>query len=154
MRLVVLATLVYVMASVQTTVHAADFLFVQTASGATLNGTLTMTGVAVHTSYFADRPVRVAGTMATEEFLALFEPSETFGEVRHILYLYVCCVQEDCVMHVLYECVTERIRFVIADTLTEMITCTCACVCMCACVCVCVCVCCLCMYLCSGPSEC
>ena len=100
MRLVVLATLIYVMASVQTTVHAADFLFVQTASGATLNdGTLTMTGVAVHTSYFADRPVRVAGTVATEEFLALFEPSETFGEVRHILYLYVCCVQEECVMY-------------------------------------------------------
>ena len=102
MRLVVLATLIYVMASVQTTVHAADFLFVQTASGATLNGTLTMTGVAVHTSYFADRPVRVAGTMTTEEFLALFEPLGTFSEVRmrHVYHLCVVacvCVCEECI---------------------------------------------------------
>ena len=34
-------------------------------------------------------------------------------------------------MHVLYECVKERIRFVIADKLTEMITCVCVCVCVC-----------------------
>ena len=81
MRLVVLATLVYVMASVQTTVHAADFLFVQTATGATLNGTLTLTGIADKTTYFADRPVRVAGRMSTEDFLTLFEPSGTFSEV-------------------------------------------------------------------------
>ena len=97
MRLVVLATLIYVMASVQTTVHAADFLFVQTASGATLNGTLTMTGVAVHTSYFADRPVRVAGTMTTEEFLALFEPSGTFSEVRMRHVCHLCVVACVCV---------------------------------------------------------
>ena len=81
MRLVVLATLIYVMASVQTTVHAADFLFVQTATGATLNGTLTLTGIADKTTYFADRPVRVAGRMSTEDFLTLFEPSGTFSEV-------------------------------------------------------------------------
>ena len=81
MRLVVLATLIYVMASVQTTVHAQDFLFVQTATGATLNGTLTLTGIADKTTYFADRPVRVAGRMSTEDFLTLFEPSGTFSEV-------------------------------------------------------------------------
>ena len=46
MMLHIVATLVYGMASVQNGVHAADFLFVQTATGATLNGTLTLTGVA------------------------------------------------------------------------------------------------------------
>ena len=104
MRLTTLVTLIcIIMVSVQTTVHAADFLFVQTATGATLNdGTLTMTGVAVHTSYFADRPVRVAGTMTTEEFLALFEPLGTFSEVRmrHVCLLCVVacvCVCEECI---------------------------------------------------------
>ena len=63
------------MASVQTTVHAADFLFVQTASGATLNGTLTLTGVAEDVTYFSDRPVRVAGRMSTDEFLTFYEPN-------------------------------------------------------------------------------
>ena len=90
MRLVVLATLIYVMASVQTTVHAQDFLFVQTATGATLNGTLTLTGIADKTTYFADRPVRVAGRMSTEEFLAFFEPGGTFSEV------YSCRSHERC----------------------------------------------------------
>ena len=86
MRLVVLATLIYVMASAQNGVHAADFLFVQTATGATLNGTLTLTGVADMTIYFADRPVRVAGRTSTEDFLTLFEPSGTFSEVTvHII---------------------------------------------------------------------
>ena len=46
MMLHIVATLIYVMASAQNGVHAADFLFVQTATGATLNGTLTLTGVA------------------------------------------------------------------------------------------------------------
>ena len=73
---------------------AAEFLFVQTASGATRNGTLTMTGVGMHTSFFADRPVRVAGTMATEEFLTLFEPSGTFSEVRHAHHVCVCIASE------------------------------------------------------------
>ena len=51
MRLTTLVTLIcIIMVSVQTTVHAADFLFVQTASGATLNGTLTLTGVADKTT--------------------------------------------------------------------------------------------------------
>ena len=81
MMLHIVATLVYGMASVQNGVHAADFLFVQTATGATLNGTLTLTGIADKTTYFADRPVRVAGRMSTEDFLTLFEPSGTFSEV-------------------------------------------------------------------------
>ena len=50
MKLTIFMTLIYVMASVQATVHAADFLFVQTASGATLNGTLTLTGIADKTT--------------------------------------------------------------------------------------------------------
>ena len=78
------------MASVQNGVHAADFLFVQTATGATLNGTLTLTGVADMTTYFADRPVRVAGRMSTEEFLAFYEPGGTFSEV------YSCRSRERC----------------------------------------------------------
>jgi len=80
MMLHIVATLIYVMASAQNGVHAADFLFVQTATGATLNGTLTLTGVADMTIYFADRPVRVAGRTSTEDFLTLFEPSGTFSE--------------------------------------------------------------------------
>ena len=91
------AVLVLVVCVVSTTprgADAADFLFVQTASGAALNGTLTMTGVGMHTSFFADRPVRVAGTMATEEFLTLFEPSGTFSEVRHAHHVCVCLASE------------------------------------------------------------
>ena len=67
---------------IQSTVHAADFLFVQKATGATLNGTLTLTGIADMTTYFADRPERVAGRTSTEDFLALFEPSGTFSKVQ------------------------------------------------------------------------
>ena len=69
------------MVSLQNGVHATDFLFVQTATGATLNGTLTLTGVSDKATYFSDRPVRVAGRMSTEDFLTLFEPSGTFSEV-------------------------------------------------------------------------
>ena len=52
MRLTIfMTTLMYVMMSLHNTVYAADFLFVQTASGATLNdGTLTLTGVADKTT--------------------------------------------------------------------------------------------------------
>ena len=83
MRLTTLVTLIcIIMVSVQTTVHAADFLFVQTATGATLNdGTLTLTGVAEDVTYFAERPVRVAGRMSTDDFMTLFEPGGTFSEV-------------------------------------------------------------------------
>ena len=72
---------------------AADFLFVQTASGATLNGTLTMTGVGQDTTYFSDRPVRVAGRMSTEEFLTLFDASGTFSEVRLCHARVYLCVE-------------------------------------------------------------
>ena len=86
MRLTTLVTLICIMLYLQNGVHAADFLFVQTATGATLNGTLTLTGVADMTTYFADRPVRVAGRTSTEDFLTLFEPSGTFSEVTvHII---------------------------------------------------------------------
>ena len=50
MRLTTLVTLICIMLYLQNGVHAADFLFVQTASGATLNGTLTLTGVADKTT--------------------------------------------------------------------------------------------------------
>ena len=93
MRLAVLATLIYVMIIVQSTVHAADFLFVQTETGATLNGTLTMTCVGQDTTYFSDRPVCVAGRMSTEEFLTLFEPSGTFSEVRLCHARVYLCVE-------------------------------------------------------------
>ena len=66
---------------VQSGVHATDFLFVHTATGATLNGTLTLTGVAEDVTYFAERPVRVAGRMSTDDFMTLFEPGGTFSEV-------------------------------------------------------------------------
>ena len=77
-----MTTLMYVMMSLHNTVYAADFLFEQTASGATLNdGTLTLTGVAEDVTYFAERPVRVAGRMSTDDFMTLFEPGGTFSEV-------------------------------------------------------------------------
>ena len=69
------------MLRVQNGVDAADFLFVQTATGATLNGTLTLTGVANDVTYFSDRPVRVAGRTSTEKFLTLFDLQGTFSEV-------------------------------------------------------------------------
>ena len=81
MRFTALVTLICVILSVQSGVHATNFLFVQTATGATLNGTLTMTGVTKDVTYFSDRPVRVAGIMSTEEFLAFYEPNRTFYEV-------------------------------------------------------------------------
>ena len=82
--LTALATLICVMLCVLNGVDAADFLFVQTATGAMLNGTLTLMGVANDVTYFSDRPVRVAGIMSSEDFLTLFEPQGTFSEV------YVC----------------------------------------------------------------
>ena len=83
MRFTALVTLICVILSVQSGVHATNFLFVQTATGATLNGTLTMTGVTKDVTYFSDRPVRVAGIMSTEEFLSFYEPNRTFYEVRY-----------------------------------------------------------------------
>ena len=81
MMLPFFATLICIMVSLQNRVQATDFLFVQTASGATLNGTLTLTGVAEDVTYFAERPVRVAGRMSTDDFMTLFEPGGTFSEV-------------------------------------------------------------------------
>ena len=73
--------------SLHKTVYAANFLFVQTAAGATLNddGTLMLTDVGDKTTYFADRPVRVAGHTSTEDFVAFFEPNGTFSEVCSLL---------------------------------------------------------------------
>ena len=90
----IVATLICVMMCALNGVYAAEYLYVQTGTGATLNGMLTMTGVASQMSFFADRPVRVAGIMTTDEFLTLFEPSATFDEVRiHLPQLCVCvCV--------------------------------------------------------------
>ena len=90
MMLPFFATLICVIFSLQNRVQATDSLFVQTATGATLNGTLTLTGIADKTTYFADRPVRVAGRMSTEEFLAFYEPGGTFSEV------YSCRSHERC----------------------------------------------------------
>ena len=84
MRLTTLVTLIYVMVSLQNGVHATDFLFVQTATGATLNGTLTLTGVSDKATYFSDRPVRVAGRISTEEFMTLFDSEGSFSEVRTV----------------------------------------------------------------------
>ena len=87
-----LVILMYVLCSFASDVQATDFLFVQTASGATLNnGTLTLTGVADKTTYFSDRPERVAGRMSTEDFVTLFELGGTFSEVRG-LASSACCV--------------------------------------------------------------
>ena len=87
----IVATLICVMMCALNGVYAAEYLYVQTGTGATLNGMLTMTGVTTKMSFFADRPVRVAGIMTTDEFLTLFEPSATFDEVRiHLPQLCVC----------------------------------------------------------------
>merc|ERR1719230_1873717 len=82
MTLTALTALVCVMLCVQNGVDA--LVFVQTASGATLNGTLTLTGVADTTTFFyivdVDTPFRVAGRGSNEEFMALFESGATFSE--------------------------------------------------------------------------
>ena len=85
----VFMTLICMILSLRNTVHAVDFLFVQTASGATLNGTLTMMGAGKDTLYFSDRPVRTAGHMSTEDFMALFEPGGTFSEVYRYIYALI-----------------------------------------------------------------
>ena len=71
-----------------------DFLFVQTASGATLNGTLVLTGVSADTTYFADRPDRIAGSLLTEDFLRLFRDAgdDDFGDVRSFFPSLSLCV--------------------------------------------------------------
>ena len=77
----VFTALICVMLCFQSGVEAVEYLFVQTATGATLNGTLTLMGVASDVTYFSDRPVRVTGVTTAEEFLTLFEPLGTFSEV-------------------------------------------------------------------------
>lgn len=50
----------------------ADFLFVQTAKGMRFDaaaGTLTLDGVSPVTTFFADRPERIAGNMRTADFV-------------------------------------------------------------------------------------
>ena len=93
MMLPFFATLICIMVSLQNRVQATDFLFVQTATGVTLNGTLTLTGIADKTTYFADRPVRVAGRASTEDFLTLFESGASFSEVC----VYICISLASCV---------------------------------------------------------
>ena len=93
MTLPFFATLICIMVSLQNRVQATDFLFVQTATGVTLNGTLTLTGIADKTTYFADRPVRVAGRASTEDFLTLFESGASFSEVC----VYICISLASCV---------------------------------------------------------
>src|SRR5262249_19056546 len=52
-------------------------LAVINASGATLEGTtLTLTGVSPSTIVFADRPVRAAGHLATEQFVMQWDPDK------------------------------------------------------------------------------
>ena len=98
MMLAALVTLIcVVMLGVQNRVDAADFLFVQTATGATLNGTLTLTGVANDVTYFSDRPVRVTGVTTAEEFLTLFGPLGTFSEVCgdhvRVVFMFFCHIR-------------------------------------------------------------
>ena len=76
-----LATLICVRCAAPSGVDATDVLFMKTASGATLNGMVTLTGVANDVTYFSYRPVRVVGRVATEAFLSLFKPQGTFSEV-------------------------------------------------------------------------
>jgi hypothetical protein len=54
-----------------TATHKVEYLFVLTAESATLaDGVLKMGGVNPATLYFSDRPDRIAGHQATEEFVA------------------------------------------------------------------------------------
>lgn len=78
-----------------------EFLFVQTATGATLNGTLVLTGVSPDTTYFADRPDRITGSMLTEDFMALMTldttDEEDFVDVRFPFSLTSVIVTACCV---------------------------------------------------------
>ena len=54
-----------------------DSMFVQTARGiSSESGTLTLQGVTASTLYFSDRPERVAGQMATVDFVDLWGEGE------------------------------------------------------------------------------
>ena len=127
MRLTTLVTLICIMLYLQNGVHAADFLFVQTATGATLNGTLTLTGVAEDVTYFAERPVRVAGIVSTEEFLTLYEPNGTFNEVRFLF----SCARGSHTRALRVQRERERER----ENANLRVTCACVRACVCVCVC-------------------
>ena len=66
------------MTEVQTDQLAAEqAMFVQTATGSiSKDGTLTLTEVTPSTIYFSDRPQRVAGHMATSDFVDLWAEGE------------------------------------------------------------------------------
>ena len=103
-----------------------EFLFVQTATGAVLNETLTLTDVSADTTYFADRPDRIAGSMLTEDFLTFFgTEEEDFNDVRRDL-------NGRCVLPKLSWNVSPE-RVSVSLTLTLSLR---ACVCICMCVCV------------------
>jgi hypothetical protein len=51
--------------------HEVDFLFVHSANETSLaEGVLTLRGIVPSTTYFSDRPERIAGQLSTEEFVA------------------------------------------------------------------------------------
>ncbi len=61
--------------------EAEESMFVQTAQGATSgNGTLTLQGVTPSTLYFSDRPQRIVGHMATEDFVGMWGEGENSFE--------------------------------------------------------------------------
>jgi len=61
--------------------EAEQAMFVQTAHGITnKDGTLTLTGVAPSTMYFADRPQRDVGHMSTQDFVELWGEGENSFE--------------------------------------------------------------------------
>lgn len=58
-----------------------ESMFVQTAQGVdSASGTLTLKGVTPSTLYFSDRPERVAGQMATSDFVDLWGAGENSFE--------------------------------------------------------------------------
>ena len=61
--------------------EAEQSMFVQTARGATSDGTnLTLNGVTPSTLYFSDRPQRVVGHMATSDFVQLWSEGDNSFE--------------------------------------------------------------------------
>ena len=61
--------------------EAEESMFVQTATGAVAtDGRLTLTGVTPSTLYFSDRPQRVVGHMATQDFVDLWDEGDNSFE--------------------------------------------------------------------------
>ena len=78
-----------------------SFLFVQNGTGGTLSeDTLTLTGVSAKTTWFTDRPYRVAGQLPTAEFLSFWDEGENSFSEDAPTADFTCTIDEKVVNYV------------------------------------------------------